>query len=277
MVVMGESNAYGMNASRPSCEWVQKLAELIREHQDGPLAVLNNAIPGNLVSSTTPPPADAHRWIRASRPTAIERYQGDMIDHEPDLAVFAYGGNDAAAGHDAARFLDAYDHIVGATRARLPHALVVIVGPCWNIRHDPIALDDHIRHLESRGERALIDEVGGAVVGKDLLDSYRVGIEEIAGRYGAVYIDLFPLLEGATWLLHDDAEHFNDVGQALIGMTVFAGIAANCSFVAAESLRAEHELRTTKWSTGGTHTMAETYHAWREPERRDWNDPPRQL
>ena len=45
MVVMGESNAYGMSAGDPVNEWVQALAFLIRRFQDGPLRVFNNAIP----------------------------------------------------------------------------------------------------------------------------------------------------------------------------------------------------------------------------------------
>jgi len=39
MVVMGESNAYGMCATDPENEWVQVVASLIRRHEDGYLQV----------------------------------------------------------------------------------------------------------------------------------------------------------------------------------------------------------------------------------------------
>jgi len=39
LVVMGESNAYGMAAGDPSNEWVQSLAGLIRRFQDSPLLI----------------------------------------------------------------------------------------------------------------------------------------------------------------------------------------------------------------------------------------------
>jgi hypothetical protein len=45
LVVMGESNGYGMSASSPKNEWVQVLGECIREFQDEAVRVFNNAIP----------------------------------------------------------------------------------------------------------------------------------------------------------------------------------------------------------------------------------------
>jgi hypothetical protein len=49
MVVMCESNAYGMNAFDAANELVQVLAGLIRKFQDAPLRVFNNAIPAILL------------------------------------------------------------------------------------------------------------------------------------------------------------------------------------------------------------------------------------
>ncbi len=50
MVVIGESNAFGMCASDPRNEWVQTVANLIRDFQDEPLHLFNNAIPANVIS-----------------------------------------------------------------------------------------------------------------------------------------------------------------------------------------------------------------------------------
>lgn len=44
LVVMGESNAYGMSAGDARNEWVQSLAGLIRRFQDEPVRVFNNAM-----------------------------------------------------------------------------------------------------------------------------------------------------------------------------------------------------------------------------------------
>ena len=54
LVVMGESNAYGMSASSPKNEWVQVLAEGIREFQQESVRLFNNAIPANVISPDAP-------------------------------------------------------------------------------------------------------------------------------------------------------------------------------------------------------------------------------
>ena len=54
MVVMGESNAYGMNAVCAQNEWVQTVGNFIREFQGSPLRIFNNAIPSNVISPDAP-------------------------------------------------------------------------------------------------------------------------------------------------------------------------------------------------------------------------------
>ena len=54
LVVMGESNAYGMNACCAQNEWVQVLGNHIRECQGSPLRIFNNAIPSNVISPMPP-------------------------------------------------------------------------------------------------------------------------------------------------------------------------------------------------------------------------------
>jgi lysophospholipase L1-like esterase len=263
LVVMGESNAYGMCATRPECEWVQVVARLIREHQDGPVQVLNNAIPSNVISPGAPfyDPTDEF----AQRPTALDRYRADMIERQPDLAVFAYGLNDAAQGHAASGFLTAYEQLVRDTRSSCPQALILLVGPYWGLAHDPEAFASRIAEYEAidRYDVEWLRRYAAQFGGPELVSSYRSGIARLADAYGAIFVDLYPSLEGATWLLHGDTVHFNDVGQTLIGLTVFAAIASRCSFVAAQSRRAERELDSAVWTTGGTQSMTGAYGFWR--------------
>ena len=134
MVVMGESNAYGMSAGDPLNEWVQALAFLIRRFQDGPLRVFNNAIPANVISPRAP--GYDPRWKYGTAPSALERYECDMIEYRPDMAVYAYGLNDSRCGHVLESFIADYETIVSHTRRTLPDALIVLVGPYWNIQYD---------------------------------------------------------------------------------------------------------------------------------------------
>jgi hypothetical protein len=91
MVVMGESNAFGMCASDPRNEWVQTVGNLIRDFQDEPLVLYNNSIPANVISPRSP----GYACLPAvGKPSAVERYQEDLLAPRPDLVILAYGLND---------------------------------------------------------------------------------------------------------------------------------------------------------------------------------------
>ncbi len=71
---------------------MQVLGSRIREFQEGPVRLFNNAIPANVISPDAPgyEAGDAY----ATSPSALERFEEDMISYRPDMAVYAYGLND---------------------------------------------------------------------------------------------------------------------------------------------------------------------------------------
>jgi hypothetical protein len=258
MVVMGESNAYGMCATDPQNEWVQVVASHIRSHQDGHLRVLNNSIPSNVISPASPE-YRAFRGDYATAPSALERYSTDMIAHGPDLAIYAYGLNDSLAGHEAASFLRDYETIVSETRRQLPDALIVLVGPYWNPPHDLELWSEH-RYDEARERRRLH---GWGAYGDDLVTAYNEGIRNIALESESLFVDIFSLCRGAHWLIHADACHFTDVGQATIGMAVFTSLAVNCSFLSVKSTAAYRDGGFLVRDTGGTNALPQVVATWR--------------
>ncbi len=268
LVVMGESNAYGMCATDPQNEWVEIVAALIRRHQDGYLRVRNNAIPANVMSPASP------GYMRlegeyAMAPSAVERYVDDMIAHRPDVCIYAYGLNDANCGHETESFLRDYEKIVRETRSLLPEALVVLVGPYWVVQHDEELWGDP----EYEWHRKAYEPFARG--GRDLVVAYNAGICDLANRYGCLFVDVYSVLEGATWLVHRDACHFTDVGQAVIGFCVFARLAANCSFLARKSIALFRDGEFSIQDTGGTSAAPHIIATWRyrppgrEPWRRD--------
>ena len=54
MVVLGDSIAYGMCASRPENEWSQVVAGLLRRFQDVELEVLNRGLPAEVIGPRAP-------------------------------------------------------------------------------------------------------------------------------------------------------------------------------------------------------------------------------
>jgi hypothetical protein len=63
-------------------------------------------------------------------------------------------------------------------------------------------------------------------------------------------------------LLNDDQDHFNDVGQRILGLMVFNTIACNCSFIGKKSSRIEHEGGVDISNTGGTNGMSRMIGGW---------------
>lgn len=252
LVVMGESNAYGMSASAPANEWVQVLGEHIREFQDGPVRVFNNAIPANVMSSDAPGyvAGDMNR----TAPSALERFETDMIGYCPDMAVYAYGLNDSRCGHSEDSFIKAYRTMVVTTRAKLPDALVVLVGPYWNLQYD----EDTWAHPEYEGRFGIFGRPGD-----DLVLAYNEAIARLASETGCLFVNVYRVLEGAPWLLTADACHFNDIGQRVIGLVAFCEIAAHCSFLSHTSRRMEDELGSSIRTTGGTGALPDVIQQWR--------------
>src|SRR2546427_1884659 len=200
MVVMGESNAYGMVAGDPQNEWVQVVAGLIRRHQDGYLRVLNNSIPSNVISPDAPG-YEPLTGVVATAPSAVERYRTDMISHRPDLAIYAYGLNDSRCGHPTKSFIKAYEQIVSDTRTTLSEALIVLVGPYWNPQYNPALWRDQ------RFDKARVESGRFARPGDDLVLQYNKAIAQLAATYECLFVDLYGLLDGAEGLAHASLLH----------------------------------------------------------------------
>lgn len=252
---MGESNAYGMSATSSRNEWVQVLGDHVRDFQDGPVRVFNNAIPSNVISPDAPGYISGDTYSTA--PSAIERFETDMIAYNPDMAVYAYGLNDSRCGHDVASFMAAYRTIVSTTREKLPDALVVLIGPYWNLQYD----SETWARPEYQSWTGKFDRPGD-----DIVLAYNKAIAELALETGCLFINVYRTLEGASWLLTSDACHFNDIGQRIIGLVAFCEIATHCSFLSYSSRRAASELNSAFWNTGGTDALPHVVQTWRQAD-----------
>lgn len=252
LVVMGESNAYGMNALDPGNEWVQVFASHIRKFQEAPLRVFNNSLPANVISPDAPGYDEKSR--DAIAPSAIERFEQDMISYKPDLALYAFGLNDSRCGHSTKSFVNAYRKILVKTRQSLPDALIVIVGPYWNVQYNVKAWADP----EYRRDFGAFDKSGD-----ELVLSYNAELPKLAREINGIFVDVYSILENAIWLLTDDSCHFNDVGHTIIGQAIFIQVASQCSFVSARSQRFEKETKIQITTTGGTNALPNAINKWR--------------
>jgi len=205
MVALGESNTAGAGASTESARWVSIVADQIGRFQGAPLALHNKGIGANAISPRSP------GYPRSAKPSALERYREDVIALRPDLFILSYGLNDMRAGMPPEDFgQDMTKIIVDVQAARGP---VVVLTTVYRMTlydlYPPF-------NLASR----------------DTVEVYNLVIRQLAEAHGCILADIWAAQGEASWTVHPDTVHANDLGHRLIGNRVFEAIATHCSGVA---------------------------------------------
>ncbi|MBI4580938.1 MAG: hypothetical protein HY718_14620 [Planctomycetes bacterium] len=101
MVILGESTVQGGGwLSRTEERYVDILARLINDVQGEPMEYINKGIGANAISPRSP------GYAQSIKPSAMERYEQDVIANHPDLFIMAYGLNDMRAGMDLKEFIE---------------------------------------------------------------------------------------------------------------------------------------------------------------------------
>ncbi len=253
LVLLGESNGFGMCAGDPRNEWLQTLANLIRDFQDEPLAVQNNSVPGCVISPRSP---GYPGLPEGSLPSALERYQKELIEPAPDLGVLAFGLNDSRCGNPVKPFIEDLERIVADTQKRTS-TLLVITSPYWNTQYNPALFNLHRPSWADDPTWAAFTREGDALV-----KSYVAEMRALADRRSCLFVDLYGLTEDCLWLMNDDQCHFNDVGHRVIGQAVFNRIASSCSFVGRKSIRQAREAGLGTSNTGGAGATSRMVQYW---------------
>jgi lysophospholipase L1-like esterase len=221
LIIMGESNVAGGFNGEKTYDWAEVFARLMQEFQSDDMEFLNKGISSNVISPDSPM---YNCWEgHGSVPSAIERFREDVINHNPDMVVYAYGLNDSRCGHPLKSFLGAYESIIRDTREALPDSLLVLVSSYWNLQYDAETWSG------PEFENFYSDKAN--LGGDQLVRSYNEGIRTLAAQYNGLFVNVYLLLEGATWLLNKDYCHFNEIGSSIIGHAVLGEVASRCSFL----------------------------------------------
>jgi lysophospholipase L1-like esterase len=218
MVVMGESTVEGGPwLTRKTDRWVDVLARLIDACQENPIEYLNKGIGANAISPRSPGYADS------AKPSALERYRADVIDHQPDLFVLCYGLNDMRAGMDVDEFSADMQTMIGEV-ARACRPLTVLTTVYY-----------------MTGWRSYPPYDRGSV---KLTETYNDAIRELGRKNGCIVSNVWEAEGGADWLINPDGVHANYVGNLLIANRVFRDLAVNCSCLTRSTFK---KTEGTKW------------------------------
>jgi len=202
MVVMGESTAYGMSATSERFRWARVVADQISEFQDEPVKLYNRGIPANVVSPRSP------GYEHSAKPSALERYEEDVIKLNPDLVILAYGLNDMRCGNPVEQFREDLQRIISDVKAKTRAVIVLL----------------NVYHITQYRWYPPFD-VGGV----HHTEIYNLAIRQLADANGCIHADVYAAEGRADWLVHPDGVHANNLGHKLIGNRVFEAIANSCS------------------------------------------------
>lgn len=209
VVIIGESHvAQGL--------WVETFAGLLKQFQGDPTPkIVNAGIGGNCISPRSP------GYPASQRPSGLERFKTDVIDHAPDLVVISYGLNDMRAGMPVTEFVEDLSYLIEGIQNEI----------------DPIIVLTTIYNMSAYSLYTPFDK--GSV---EMTEEYNLAIYDLAEKYDALVADIWQAEGGAPWVMDTDTVHANKLGHILIGHCVFQTVVTNCSG-AANSLKVDPEER----------------------------------
>jgi lysophospholipase L1-like esterase len=207
VVALGESTTWGYSVSSKEKCWVNQVVRMLEEFQGAEIELINQGIGSNVLTPKCP------AYPHSSGLAAIERVDGDVIDHDPDMVFLSYGLNDSRGGTPTETFREEYQRLIDRIRARIDPVIVIV--------------NTYYMH------EVLYDHPGAWDQGSyDVTEIYNLVIEQLAKENGLILADVYSAEVGVDWIIDVDHCHPNDLGHRIIANRVFEAITRSCSFVA---------------------------------------------
>lgn len=210
MITLGDSITWGYDVDDKSECWPNRLAELISRFQGEEVRLINQAIGSNVLTPRCP------AYEASAKYSGLERVEGDVLAHDPDLLLVAYGTNDSRGGTDTETFRCEYQKLIDTVRTKSPNTLIVLLNMFYMRREAFGSADPVWGHSNY-----------------NVMEVYNRVIEQLAADNGLILADVFGAMEGVDWLIDADTVHPNPLGHQIIANRVFEAIVRNAAFTAA--------------------------------------------
>ena len=212
LVTLGESTTAGGWSSTPDRCWAPLLADLISDFQDDSVTLINTGIGANVISNRVP------SYETSGKPAASERLEKHVIAHDPDLLVVSYGLNDARGATPVEMFRDELTQLLADIRTGC-NPLIVLPGPYYMTDFSSYPHYDHANH--------------------DIFHLFNIATQQVAASHQCLYCDVYNAYNEASWMVHEDGVHANDLGHRIIADEIFKVLAQHCSGLALRTKRLE--------------------------------------
>ena len=207
VVALGESITWGYSVSEKSKCWVNQVVTMLEEFQGSKIALINQGIGSNVLTAECP----AYEF--SVKPAALDRVDGELIAHKPDMVFLSYGLNDARGGTPPEVFRSAYQQLINRIRPKIDPVIVLL--NCYYVHEILYTQCEHWKESSYDGTEV-----------------YNLVIEQLAQANGLILADVYSAEVGVDWIIDQDHCHPNDLGHRIIANRVFEAIVRNCSFVA---------------------------------------------
>ena len=212
LVTLGESTTAGGWSSTPDRCWAPLLAQLISDFQDDPVTLVNTGIGANVISNRVP------SYEKSGKPAANERLDKHVIAHNPDLLVVSYGLNDARGATPVEMFRDELTQLLEDIRTEC-NPLIVLPGPYYMTAFAGYPNYEHGSH--------------------EIFKIFNLATQQVAASNNCLYCDVYHAYNEASWMVHDDGVHANDLGHRIIANEIFKVLAQHCSGLAIRTKQLE--------------------------------------
>ncbi|NUM55760.1 MAG: hypothetical protein HUU46_19130 [Candidatus Hydrogenedentes bacterium] len=223
MVILGESTVEGGPwLLKRNQRYADIVANLISDCQGKRVKYFNKGIGANAISPRSP------GYANSRKPSAMERFEKDVIALKPDLFILCYGLNDMRAGMPIDEFREDMARIIGGVKAAC----------------DPVIVLTTVYYMT--GWRSYPPYDKGSV---EVTLAYNDCIRSLAAEFDCILADVWEAEGGADWLIDPDGVHANRVGNMVIAHRIFEALAQHASCLTNETFR---RTTDTKWRTNTT-------------------------
>ena len=223
LVILGESTVEGgpwLHAKEE--RYADVLVRLINAVQEKPIEYINKGIGNNSISPRSP------AYAQSAKPSALERYHTDVIEHRPDLFILAYGLNDMRA----AMPLDQFREDMGTIIRDVKKAC------------DPVTVLTTVYYMT--GYRSFPPINKGSI---ELTLKYNECIRSLAAEFDCIVADVWSAEGGADWMIDYDGVHANKAGNLVLGNKVFEALVQHCSGLTNYVFEQEKDSNWTQYTT----------------------------
>ncbi len=223
LVILGESTVEGGPwLHQKEDRYADVLVRLINAVQEKPIEYINKGIGNNSISPRSP------AYAQSAKPSALERYQQDVIENRPDLFILAYGLNDMRAAMPLDQFREDMATIIHDVKKAC----------------NPVTVLTTVYYMT--GYRSFPPINKGSV---ELTLEYNKCIRSLAVEFDCIPADAWSAEGGADWMIGYDGVHANKIGNLVLGNRVFEALAQHCSGLTNYIFQQEKDTHWTQFTT----------------------------